>query len=104
MKGSMGTVGATPASAASTTAALSFTGISTYSSDFQAILQREDAIAQLPITALQNAENLLLRKVSPMFLSPEDWRRKAAQKGSFVSKVGALPKIFIFGSEKDLQT
>jgi len=57
----MGTVAATPASsAASTTAALSFTGISTYSSDFQAILQREDAIAQLPITKLQNdqADNL----------------------------------------------
>jgi flagellar hook-associated protein 2 len=51
----MGTVAATPASsAAATTAALSFTGISTYSSDFQAILQREDAIAQLPITKLQN--------------------------------------------------
>jgi flagellar hook-associated protein 2 len=53
----MGTVAATPASsAAATTAALSFTGISTYSSDFQAILQREDAIAQLPITALQNTQ------------------------------------------------
>ena len=51
----MGTVAATPASsAAAVTAALSFTGISTYSSDFQAILQREDAIAQLPITKLQN--------------------------------------------------
>ena len=51
----MGTVAATPASSATdVTAALSFTGISTYSSDFQAILQREDAIAQLPITKLQN--------------------------------------------------
>ena len=56
----MGTVAATPASsapsAASTLATQSFTGISTYSSDFQAILQREDAIAQLPITTLQNSE------------------------------------------------
>jgi flagellar hook-associated protein 2 len=59
----MGTVGATPASsaspvpsAASTFATQSFTGLSTYSSDFQAILQREDAIAQLPITTLQNSE------------------------------------------------
>jgi flagellar hook-associated protein 2 len=71
MKGSMGTVGATPASAASTTAALSFTGISTYSSDFQAILQREDAIAQLPITALQNAEtNNLNVKQALIALNP----------------------------------
>ena len=54
-------------------------------------------------TALQNAENTLRRKVSPIFLSPQDWRRKASQKGSFISKISALPKLFIFGSEKDIQ-
>ena len=58
----MGTVAASPSSssapsAASTLATQSFTGISTYSSDFQAILQREDAIAQLPITTLENSES-----------------------------------------------
>ena len=53
--------------------------------------------------ALQNVENALARKVSPTFLSPKDWRRKASEKGSFISKIDALPKIFIFGSEKDLQ-
>jgi hypothetical protein len=50
---------------------------------------------------LQNAENLLRRKVSPTFLSPKDWQRKASEKGSFISKIIALPKIFVFGSEKD---
>jgi len=54
-------------------------------------------------TVLQNAEIILRRKVSPIFLSPEDWRRKASQKGSFISKISALPKLFIFGSEKDIQ-
>ena len=54
--------------------------------------------------ALQNAETLLRRKVSPTFLSSVDWRRKVCQKGSFVSKVSGLPKIFIFGSESDLKT
>jgi predicted nucleotidyltransferase len=54
-------------------------------------------------TALQNVENALGRKVSPTFLSPRDWRRKASEKGSFVSKVSALPKLFVFGSEQDLQ-
>ena len=49
------------------------------------------------------AENILQRKVSPIFLSPKDWSRKASRKGSFVSKISALPKIFIFGSEKDIQ-
>jgi len=54
-------------------------------------------------TATQNAENILGRKVSPIFLSPGDWKRKASQKGSFVNKIRALPKVFLFGSEEDLR-
>jgi predicted nucleotidyltransferase len=53
--------------------------------------------------ALQDVEAALGREVSPVFLSPKDWRRKVSQKGSFISKVKALPKIFVFGSEQDLQ-
>jgi predicted nucleotidyltransferase len=54
-------------------------------------------------TALQNAEAVLRRKVSPIFLSPKDWRRKASQKGSFVGQLITQPKLFIFGSENDLR-
>ena len=54
-------------------------------------------------TALQNAESILQRKVSPIFLTPEEWRRKASLKGSFISTMNALPKVFIFGSENDIQ-
>jgi predicted nucleotidyltransferase len=54
-------------------------------------------------SALQDAEDVLGRKVSPTFLSPKDWRRKASETGSFVSKINASPKNFVFGSEKDLQ-
>jgi hypothetical protein len=53
--------------------------------------------------ALQNVEIMLGRKVSPTFLSSKDWRRKASEKGSFISKVNALPKLFVLGSEQDLQ-
>ena len=53
-------------------------------------------------SALQVAEDVLCRKVSPMFLSLKDWRRKVSEKGSFVSKISGLPKIFVFGSEEDL--
>jgi predicted nucleotidyltransferase len=52
--------------------------------------------------ALQDAEDALHRKVSPTFLSQKDWQRKISDKGSFVSKINALPKIFVLGSEKDL--
>ena len=53
-------------------------------------------------TAAQHAENRLRRKVNPLFLSQEDWRRKASDKGSVISKISSSPKIFIIGSEKDL--
>ena len=52
---------------------------------------------------LQKAESALRRQVSPTFLSPQDWRRKLAQKSSFITKIYAQPKIFIFGSEDDLR-
>jgi predicted nucleotidyltransferase len=54
-------------------------------------------------TALQNAERKLSRKVSPVFLSPKDWKRKVAEKGSFINKINAQPKIFVIGSAEDLQ-
>jgi predicted nucleotidyltransferase len=54
-------------------------------------------------TALQDAESLLQRKVSPLFLSVRDWKRKASQKDSFANKVKAQPKLFIIGSEEDAQ-
>lgn len=45
------------------TAPIAFTGLSTYSSDFQSILQREVSIAQLPLQRLQNSQaNILSEK------------------------------------------
>src|SRR4051794_35326002 len=55
-------------------------------------------------SALQDAESTLGRKVSPMFLSVKEWRRKTSGKGSFVSKVKASPKRFMIGSENDLDS
>jgi predicted nucleotidyltransferase len=53
-------------------------------------------------TALQSAEEILRRKVNPIFLTQADWKRKASQKGSFVSQIAVLPKRFIFGAESDI--
>jgi flagellar hook-associated protein 2 len=41
---------------------LAFTGVSTFSNDFQTILNRAVSIAQLPITALQNHQSDLLQE------------------------------------------
>jgi predicted nucleotidyltransferase len=54
-------------------------------------------------TALQNAETTLRRKVSPIFLSPEEWRRKASRKDSVIDRINAQPKISIIGSDDDLR-
>ena len=53
-------------------------------------------------TAAHTAERRLGRKVNPLFLSFKDWRRKASDEASVISKIGHSPKIFIVGSEKDL--
>ncbi len=78
-------------------------GMDTASSDIDLMVIGDELNYSELYAALQNVENALGRKVSPTFLSPRDWRRKASEKGSFITKVNALPKLFVIGSEKDLQ-
>jgi predicted nucleotidyltransferase len=54
-------------------------------------------------SAAQDVEAALGRKINPIFLSAKDWQRKAAEKGSLVRKITATPRIFVIGSEDDLQ-
>ena len=44
----------------------------------------------------------LRRQVSPVLISPEDWRREASMPRSFIGKVRASPKVFVIGAEEDL--
>jgi len=53
--------------------------------------------------ALQKAETSLRRPINPILLSVEDWRRKVERKDSVTAKISTEPKLFIFGSETDLQ-
>lgn len=53
--------------------------------------------------ALMNAELKLHRKVEPLFMSPDDWKRKRGEKDSFVQKIGGQPKVFVIGSENELR-
>ena len=54
-------------------------------------------------TAFQHAEDRLLRKINPAFLSTDEWRRRALQDGSFIQKLGAHPMMFLLGSKDDLR-
>jgi predicted nucleotidyltransferase len=77
-------------------------GTDTARSDIDLMVIGDELNYSALYTAAQNAEGKLRRKVNPTFLSPKDWQRKASNRGSVVSKISASPKIFIFGSEKDL--
>jgi predicted nucleotidyltransferase len=78
-------------------------GMDTANSDIDLIVIGDELNYSGLYAAVQNAEDALHRTVSPTFLSFEDWWRKASGKRSFISKVNALPKIFVFGSEQDLK-
>jgi predicted nucleotidyltransferase len=79
-------------------------GTDTAQSDVDVVVIGDELSYAELYSAFQNAENVLRRKVNPIFLSPAEWTRKAAQKSSFISKITALPKIFIVGSDKDIGT
>lgn len=64
----------------SLTAPISFTGVSSYSSDFQSILTRAVNIASLPLTQMQNSESDVLQK--------------KAQLSSFGDSITALASSF----------
>jgi predicted nucleotidyltransferase len=53
-------------------------------------------------TALQDVEDRVRRKINPMFLTMDEWRRRSSRDGSFAQKLGANPKLFILGSQRDL--
>jgi predicted nucleotidyltransferase len=78
-------------------------GADTADSDIDLIVIGDDLNYSDLYTAAQNVESKLQRRVHPLFLSPEDWQRKTSDKGSVFSKISHSPKIFVIGSEKDLQ-
>ena len=79
-------------------------GTVTRSSDIDVMVIGDDLDYSDLYTASQNVELKLGRKVNPTFLGPADWQRKVSQKGSFVQKLNDRPKIFVVGSQKDLET
>jgi predicted nucleotidyltransferase len=78
-------------------------GADTAHSDIDLMVIGDDLNYSDLYTAAQNLESTLRRKINPLFLSLEDWQRKTSDKGSVFSKISRSPKIFIIGSEKDLQ-
>jgi predicted nucleotidyltransferase len=78
-------------------------GADTAHSDIDLMVIGDDLNYSDLYTAAQNVERKLRRRVHLLILSPKDWQRKTSDKGSVFSKISDSPKIFIVGSEKDLQ-
>jgi predicted nucleotidyltransferase len=79
-------------------------GADTADSDIDLMVIGDDLNYSDLYTAAQSVESKLRRKVHPLFLSLKDWHRKTSDKGSVFNKIIRAPKIFIIGSEKDLQS
>lgn len=78
-------------------------GTDTARSDIDLMVVGEDLSYTNLYSALQNAEHLLGRPVNPNFLTVKDWQQRRADQSSFIEKVLSQPKIFIIGSESDLE-
>jgi predicted nucleotidyltransferase len=79
-------------------------GTDTTDSDIDLMVIGEDLTYADLYAGLQNAESALHRRIDPNFLSTKDWQETRTQKNSFLSQINAQPKIFILGSQDDLDT
>lgn len=79
-------------------------GSDTATSDIDLMVIGDDLNYSDLYAAAQTAEAALRRKVNPLFVSRRDWRRKISSKGSVFDKINHSPKIFVIGSEKDLES
>lgn len=52
--------------------------------------------------ALLVAERQLARPINPTILTGEEWRQRREQSDSFVARIAAQRKLFVLGSEHDL--
>ena len=52
--------------------------------------------------ALAQAEAALGRRINPTVVTRRDWKRKRASADSFVKRISAARRVFVFGSDDDL--
>jgi predicted nucleotidyltransferase len=78
-------------------------GTDTARSDIDLMVIGEDLSYTDLYDGLQKAEQVIGRPVNPNLLALKDWQRKLTRKDSFVGRIKAQPKIFIIGSESDLE-
>jgi predicted nucleotidyltransferase len=77
-------------------------GTDTASSDIDVMVVGSASFEEV-VQALYASQKGLRREINPTVFSLAEFRRKAAEKGSFVVRVLKEPKLFIQGTEHDIR-
>lgn len=72
-------------------------------SDIDVMIVGDDLSYSEIYTALQRAEQILLRKINPTLVTPTEWKKKLTSKNPFIGKVNQQPKRFVIGSGDELK-
>ncbi len=78
-------------------------GSDTAQSDVDLMIVAESLSYSEVYAALQKAERLISRPVNPNLMTNREWRHKLAEHSSFLTKIVRQPKLFVFGSENELE-
>jgi predicted nucleotidyltransferase len=66
------------------------------------IIGRDVAYGEI-YAALQKAEKTLLRTINPNLMTKKEWNQKLLERSSFISKILQQPKLFVFGTQHELE-
>ncbi|GAB4249704.1 MAG: hypothetical protein Kow00129_10530 [Thermoleophilia bacterium] len=78
-------------------------GTDTAESDIDLLVVSDSLGYQDLFETLQEAEALLGRPVNPTVMSEEAWRAKQSEDDSFAARVAEGPRLFVIGSDDDLE-
>jgi predicted nucleotidyltransferase len=78
-------------------------GTDTAKSDIDLMIIGRDLAYSEIYTALHKPESTLLRSVNPTLMMPDEWKQKIADKNAFVRGIQQQPKLFVLGTDDDLQ-
>jgi predicted nucleotidyltransferase len=78
-------------------------GTDTASSDIDLMILGDKFGYTDAFAALQSVEKSLNRPVHPNLMTLKEWKSKRRSNNAFVTKVSEQPKLFVFGSDDELQ-
>ncbi|MBI2253032.1 MAG: MarR family transcriptional regulator [Proteobacteria bacterium] len=79
-------------------------GDETAKSDIDLMILAHDLAYGDVFAALEGAEKMLARMISPNMMTPAEWHKKLSERNSFVVKILTQPKLFLIGTEDELRS